>query len=438
MARTKINRSLPIVSKPDYERALAATRASRMDWWKKARFGMFIHYGLYSVLGRHEWVQVQENIPPKEYEKLAGRFAPKPGCCREWAKLAKEAGMKYMVLTTRHHEGFSLWNSKINPYNSMNACGRDIVREFVDACREFDLKVGLYFSLMDWHHPDGGICAFDTAARERFLEYTELLCTELLTNYGQIDVLYYDSYSPMTTWEGWDSLGRNQRLRALQPGIIINDRSGLDEDYTTPEGSIYACEREWEACMTFNGLSWGYVDSRHAVNFSHSPQQIITMLTTCAAGAGNLLLNIGPAPDGSVPEEAFEPLRTVGKWLEVNGDAIYGIRRKNSGIGMNALTAVTMDSRYIYGVNHTWPYGGELGLGGWMEAPESVTLMDGTPVEFEHRGHRIILKNLPEDPPDKIAGITVFKLALDHDPAYVYGSYYPQVHRGEIFAEELL
>ena len=115
MSRTKINRSLPIVSKPDYERALAATRASRMDWWKKARFGMFIHYGLYSVLGRHEWVQVQENIPPKEYEKLACRFAPKPGCCREWAKLAKEAGMKYMVLTTRHHEGFSLWNSKINP-----------------------------------------------------------------------------------------------------------------------------------------------------------------------------------------------------------------------------------------------------------------------------------------------------------------------------------
>ena len=403
-----------------------------MDWWKKARFGMFIHYGLYSVVGRHEWVQVQENIPKEEYEQLAYRFNPKPGCCREWAKLAKEAGMKYMVMTTRHHEGFSLWDSKVNPYNSMNYCGRDLVREFVDACREFGLGVGLYSSLMDWHHPDGGICAYDTEARLRFLKYTEALNTELLTNYGKIDILYYDSYSPMTTWEGWDSLARNQRLRALQPDIIINDRSGLDEDYTTPEGSIYACEREWEACMTFNGMSWGYVDSNQVIPYTHSPQQIIQMVVACAGGNGNLLLNIGPAPDGSVPEEAFEPLRTVGKWLEANGDAIYGIRRKNSmGLGLNAVTSVTMDEKFIYGVNHIWPSGGTMGFGGWMEAPKSITLMDGTPVEFEHRGHRILLKNLPTECPDKIAGLTVFRLEIDHVPEYYYGSYYPQVHRGE-------
>ena len=418
--------------KADYEKELANTRPRRMDWWKKARFGMFIHYGLYSVVGRHEWVQVQENIPKEEYEQLAYRFNPKPGCCREWAKLAKEAGMKYMVMTTRHHEGFSLWDSKVNPYNSMNYCGRDLVREFVDACREFGLGVGLYSSLMDWHHPDGGICAYDTEARLRFLKYTEALNTELLTNYGKIDILYYDSYSPMTTWEGWDSLARNQRLRALQPDIIINDRSGLDEDYTTPEGSIYACEREWDACKTFNGMSWGFVDSNQVIPYTHSPQQIIQMVTTCAGGNGNLLLNIGPAPDGSVPEEAFEPLRTVGKWLETNGDAIYGIRRKNSmGLGLNAVTSVTMDEKFIYGVNHIWPSGGTMGFGGWMEAPKSITLMDGTPVEFEHRGHRILLKNLPTECPDKIAGLTVFRLEIDHVPEYYYGSYYPQIHRGE-------
>ena len=418
--------------KADYEKELARTRPQRMEWWKKARFGMFIHYGLYSVAGRHEWVQVQENIPKEEYEQFAYQFNPKPGCCREWAKLAKEAGMKYMVMTTRHHEGFSLWDSKVNPYNSMNYCGRDLVREFVDACREFGLGVGLYSSLMDWHHPDGGICAYDTEARLRFLKYTEALNTELLTNYGKIDILYYDAYSPMTTWEGWDSLARNQRLRALQPDIIINDRSGLDEDYTTPEGSIYACEREWEACMTFNGMSWGYVDSSQVRAYTHSPQQIIQMLTSCASGNGNLLLNIGPAPDGSVPEEAFEPLRTVGKWLEVNGDAIYGIRRKNSmGLGLNAVTCVTMDEKFIYGINHIWPSGGTMGFGGWMEAPKSITLMDGTPVEFEHRGHRILLKNLPTECPDKIAGLTVFRLEIDHVPEYYYGSYYPQIHRGE-------
>jgi len=418
--------------KADYEKELARTRPQRMEWWKKARFGMFIHYGLYSVVGRHEWVQVQENIPKEEYEQFAYQFNPKPGCCREWAKLAKEAGMKYMVMTTRHHEGFSLWDSKVNPYNSMNYCGRDLVREFVDACREFGLGVGLYSSLMDWHHPDGGICAYDTEARLRFLKYTEALNTELLTNYGKIDILYYDSYSPMTTWEGWDSLARNQRLRALQPDIIINDRSGLDEDYTTPEGSIYACEREWEACMTFNGMSWGYVDSNQVRAYTHSPQQIIQMLTSCASGNGNLLLNIGPAPDGSVPEEAFEPLRTVGKWLEINGDAIYGIRRKNSmSLGLNAVTSVTMDEKFIYGINHIWPSGGNMGFGGWMEAPKSITLMDGTPIEFEHRGHRILLKNLPAECPDKIAGMTVLRLEIDHVPEYYYGSYYPQVHRGE-------
>ena len=418
--------------KADYEKELACTRPQRMDWWKKARFGMFIHYGLYSVVGRHEWVQVQENIPREEYEQFAHQFNPKPGCCREWAKLAKEAGMKYMVMTTRHHEGFSLWDSKVNPYNSMNYCGRDLVREFVDACREFGLGVGLYSSLMDWHHPDGGICAYDTEARLRFLKYTEALNTELLTNYGKIDILYYDSYSPMTTWEGWDSLARNQRLRALQPDIIINDRSGLDEDYTTPEGSIYACEREWEACMTFNGMSWGFVDSSQVIPYTHSPQQIIQMLTACAGGNGNLLLNIGPAPDGSVPDEAFEPLHTVGKWLEANGDAIYGIRRKNSmGLGLNAVTSVTMDEKYIYGVNHIWPSGGSMGFGGWIEAPKSITLMDGSPIEFEHRGHRILLKNLPAECPDKIAGLTVFRLEIDHVPEYYYGSYYPQIHRGE-------
>ena len=418
--------------KADYEKELACTRPKRMDWWKKARFGMFIHYGLYSVVDRHEWVQVQENIPREEYEQFAHQFNPKPGCCREWAKLAKEAGMKYMVMTTRHHEGFSLWDSKVNPYNSMNYCGRDLVREFVDACREFGLGVGLYSSLMDWHHPDGGICAYDTEARLRFLKYTEALNTELLTNYGKIDILYYDSYSPMTTWEGWDSLARNQRLRALQPDIIINDRSGLDEDYTTPEGSIYACEREWEACMTFNGMSWGFVDSSQVIPYTHSPQQIIQMLTACAGGNGNLLLNIGPAPDGSVPDEAFEPLHTVGKWLEANGDAIYGIRRKNSmGLGLNAVTSVTMDEKYIYGVNHIWPSGGSMGFGGWIEAPKSITLMDGTPIEFEHRGHRILLKNLPAECPDKIAGLTVFRLEIDHVPEYYYGSYYPQIHRGE-------
>ena len=139
-----------IMSKPEYEEWTASTRDKRMEWWREARFGMFVHFGLYSVLGRHEWAQAMENIPSDEYAKLADKFNPKPGAPREWARLAKAAGMKYMVMTTRHHEGFSLWDSKANPFNSVNyGPHRDIVREFVDACREFDLKIGFYSSLMD-------------------------------------------------------------------------------------------------------------------------------------------------------------------------------------------------------------------------------------------------------------------------------------------------
>ena len=265
-----------ILSRSEYEEHIAQTRDARMDWWRKARFGMFVHFGLYSQLGRNEWVQTLENIPVDEYAKLADTFNPKPGAPREWAKLAKAAGMKYMVLTTRHHEGFSLWDSKANPFNSVNyGPHRDIVREFVDACREFDLKIGFYSSLMDWHHPDGWRCAFDSEARKRFTDYIEALNTELLTNYGKIDILWYDVSCPMESWEGWNSLERNQRLRALQPDIIINNRSCLAEDFGTPEGHIKAEDRDWEACMTFNDISWGYVDAEQALPHAYTAPRIL-------------------------------------------------------------------------------------------------------------------------------------------------------------------
>ena len=271
-----------MLSKPQYEEQIAATRDKRMKWWREARFGMFIHYGLFSQLGRNEWAMACENIPPEEYEALADSFCPKEGCCREWAKLAKEAGCKYMVMTTRHHEGFSLWASKANPYNSVNyGPHRDIVKEFVEACREFDLKIGFYSTCMEWHHPDSGICAYDTEARRRYTQFLKDINTELLTQYGKIDILWYDVPLPMESWEGWDSLERNQYLRSLQPDIIINDRSGLAEDFGTPEEHITPSERDWEACMTFNGISWGYVDSDQALPYSYTPQRIVNMLQTC-------------------------------------------------------------------------------------------------------------------------------------------------------------
>jgi alpha-L-fucosidase len=428
-----------ILSKSAYEAATAATRDERMAWWRDARFGMFVHYGLYAQAGRNEWVQTLENIPVGEYEKLADTFSPKPGAPREWAALAKKAGMRYMVMTTRHHEGFSLWDSKANPYNSVNhGPHRDLVREFVDACREFGLGIGFYSSLMDWHHPDGWTCAFDNEARRRFVAYIEALNTELLTQYGKIDVLWYDVSAPLESWEGWDSLARNQRLRALQPHLIINDRSRLAEDFGTPEGHVTASERDWEACMTFNDISWGYVDEEQARPYAYTAPRILKMLNTCAAGGGNLLLNIGPKPDGSVPADAVEPLSQVGAWLAENGPAVYG-RRPRANVGGNGVCATSLspDGRHVYLWNWIWPTGGSMGLGGYRTAPKAVRLLqDGTPLAFEHRGQRLLLTGLPTQRPDKTAGVTVIDLEFDGPIDHKMFSYYPQLSGGTDYAPE--
>lgn len=427
----------------DYEKKVADSRDQRMMWWREARYGMFVHYGLYSQIERQEWVMAHENIPIHEYEKNANSFNPKPGAPREWAALAKKAGMKYMVLTTRHHEGFSLWDSKVNPFNSVNyGSKRDIVREFVDACREYDLGIGLYSSLMDWHHPDGWLAANDTEARIRFCKYIHDLNTELLTNYGKIDILWYDVAEPMVSWEGWDSLSLNQHMRSLQPDIIINDRSKLSEDFGTPEEHLTASDRDWEACMTFNGISWGYVDAAQAIHYSYTPQRILRMLNICTDGGGNLLLNIGPTPDGSVPADAIAPLEAVGQWLSENGKAVYGAKIRNTkwpsqSYGGNGVTSASYDGKSVYLWNWIWPSSGEMGIGGYITAPKAVRfLKDGTPIDFELKGHRILLKNLPKVSPDIIAGVTVIELEFDETPQYRFASYYPQLHGGSDIAKD--
>ena len=408
-----------------------------MKWWREARFGMFVHYGLYSTAARQEWLQLYENIPLDEYKKLADDFNPKPGAAREWCALAKEAGMKYVVLTTRHHEGFSLWDSKANPYNSVNyGPKRDLVREFVDACREFDLRIGFYSSLMDWQHPDSAACAYDSTTRKRFLDYIEALNVELLTNYGKIDILWYDVARPMEHHESWDSLARNQRLRFLQPDIIINNRSRLDEDFGTPEERIVSENRDWESCMTFNGLSWGYIDSHQALPYSYNAQRILSMLHQCTSSGGNLLLNIGPAPDGSVPAEACLPLKQVGAWLKENGEAVYGIVTKRGGVKGNGVSVASFKQNTMYVWNRIWPSEGTMVLGGFLNSPIKISLIDGTPIYFVHQGHRIILKNLPTEAPDKICGVSIIKVEFDKPAEWVFGSYYPQNRGGQDIAKD--
>src|SRR6201994_2538080 len=236
-----------------------ATRAQRMQWWHAAKFGMFIHFGVYSTIARHEWVMEEEAWPIAPYTQHASTFKPAAGSPRAWAKLAKQAGMKYMVLTTKHHEGFCNFDTKLTDYNAVKqGPGRDIVREYVEAARAEGLRVGFYYSLMDWHHPDGAACKTDEAARRRFVDYTHGLIRELLTNYGKIDVLWYDVAWPLDA-KGWESERMNEMVFQLQPEIIVNNRNKLEGDFATPEQRIVAETngRAWESCMTLND-SWGY------------------------------------------------------------------------------------------------------------------------------------------------------------------------------------
>jgi len=417
----------------DYEKAVAETRDARMEWFREARFGMFVHYGLYSMYGRNEWVWALENIPKEEYEARADDWQPREGCPREWAKLAKEAGMKYMVLTTKHHEGFCLWDTKMTDWNSVKrGPKRDIVKEYVDACREFGLKVGFYYSLMDWHHPDGGRCAHDMDARRRFLDFTQGCVRELMTNYGQIDVLWYDVSAPMKSFEGWESLQMNQMVRELQPGIIINNRSKLDEDLGTPEGHVTPeKDRDWEACMTFNGISWGYVDSKQAEPDSYNVRGILRMLLTCCGGGGNLLLNIGPAPDGSVPEEAIKPLQDTGKWIAKHADVVYPVSDRWRTGQLGGWVNATKRGKKIFVWTKLWPHE-PAGLGGIMTPLKSACLLpERRPLKFQQKDQRILFTDLPAECPDKIANRAIIELEFDQEPEHKGCSKASALHYGK-------
>jgi alpha-L-fucosidase len=383
-------------------------RERRMKWWHEARFGMFIHWGLYSVLGRHEWVMENEGIPVAEYEQLAKQFKPKPNAAREWARLAKQAGQKYMVMTTKHHEGFCNFDTKLTDYCApKQGPGRDLVREYVDAARAEGLRVGFYYSLMDWHHPDGARCATDEAARRRFVEYTHGLIRELMSNYGKIDILWYDVAWPLDA-KGWESDRMNEMVFKLQPDIIVNNRNKLDGDFATPEQRIQAEKRAWESCMTMND-SWGY---QRADDDWKTPKTVVRNLITCAHDTGNYLLNIGPKPDGSVPEESVRIMTAVGKWMDRNGQTIYGTdacqpRRSN-------YASFTRKGNTLYMHVHFWP-GSTVTLGGLVNQVKSAHLVaTGKDVKFEQDKFRVRFTGLPDKAPDD--PVTTIAIECDGEP----------------------
>jgi alpha-L-fucosidase len=393
-----------------------STDNPRTAWFTEARFGMFIHWGLYSLHGRGEWARLTERIPEDEYRPLMAQFAP-PSTFhpREWVALAKEAGMRYMVLTTRHHDGFSLFDSQVSDFTApRSAAGRDFVAEYVEACREAGLRVGLYYSLDDWRFPaQHAGPKKDPKGWAELVEYVHAQVRELCTNYGTIDLLWYDGASNPggSREDSWQAVKLNRMVRDLQPQIMINDRSGTPEDFYTAEQHLTSpqdIDRLWEACATMN-KHWGYYPADPCWK---SQKECIDYLNSCVSLGGTLLLNIGPRADGSVPEACVGRLRALGQWLQHNGEAIYGA-------GRSILTSGTLGVVTRKGARHFvhvhWWHGSRLTLP-YVSVPIRAAHILGTgqPVRVEQCGTRAFLCDLPEQSPDP--STTVIELELAGEP----------------------
>jgi len=329
-----------------------ARREARTEWYREARFGMFIHWGLYSIPARGEWVRSDERMTVEDYQPFFETFNPVRYDPKAWARLAREAGMKYAVLTAKHHDGFCLFDSALTDYKATRTpAHRDLIAEYVEAFRAEGLRVGLYYSLPDWRHPDFPAYgdrqhpmrdnpAFQDRPHDfgRYVDYLHGQVRELLTGYGRIDVMWFDfSYGPYRG-ETWRAAELVAMVRALQPDILIDNRLGGDiharepeiyaGDFASPEQNIPrepVCDADgrplaWEACMTLNN-SWGY--NATDVSFK-TPTDVIRALVNCVSKNGNLVVNVGPNGLGEIPAESAAILREVGQWLNRNGESIYG------------------------------------------------------------------------------------------------------------------
>jgi alpha-L-fucosidase len=394
---------------------VSQSTSSRAAWFSQARYGMFIHWGAYSAAARGEWVMNRERIPRDEYaHKYVDLFRAERYDPRQWAALARSAGMKYVVLTARHHDGFALWDTATTDFNAARmGPRRDLVGPFVRAVRDAGLRVGLYLSAADWTHGDypGAFCRdwptgwSDEAARKRFVAYYQAQLEELLTRYGKIDVLWYDGCVPQPL----DGAAANALARRLQPDILINERNGEPYDFCCSEQSLTAKEGSWEACMTLNG-NWGY----HAGDRDwKSAREVIRMLVATAGKAGNLLLNVGPKADGTIPEPSVRILAEAGDWLARNGEWLADSGR--SPFTWNNSSMVTVKGGRVY--LHMFHSSGPEYC--WAELRNKVLsarLLDGgRDLTFEQRGPRVVIRGLPWPLTDPIA--TTIVLEVEGAPA---------------------
>lgn len=334
---------------------------ARVQWFREARFGMFIHWGLYSIPARGEWVRSDEQMPESEYMPYFDEFNPRDYNPRAWAKAAKEAGMQYVVLTAKHHDGFCLFDSQYTDFKSTNTkLGRDIVRDFVEAVRAEGLRVGLYFTLIDWHHPDyphygdryhpmrnHPECSNENRDFNRYLEYMFNQAREICSNYGKLDLLWFDfSYDHMRG-ETWKATEFIEMVRSLQPNVIIDNRLEVSGegfgslhdcrptpyhgDFVTPEKfippqgilDVEGNPMLWEVCATMNN-NWGFNGTDP---FYKPASMLIKKLVECVSKGGNMILNVGPDAQGNIPPQSQAILRDIGRWMHDNAESIYGCGR---------------------------------------------------------------------------------------------------------------
>lgn len=389
-------------------------------WFTHDRFGMFIHWGLYSMPARHEWIKNIEEIPEEKYDKYFKYFNPDLYDPKKWAKAAKAAGMKYVVLTSKHHEGFCLFDSEYTDYKATNTpCGKDLVREYADAFRAEGLRVGFYYSLIDWHHPDFPIDNLHPRRNDpdreklnvgrdmkRYAEYMRNQVTELLTNYGEIDILWFDFSYGEKGKDEWESQELIKTARSIRPNIIINNRAQLEQDLWTPEqwqprewvrdddGRLVT----WELCQTFSG-SWGY---HRDESTWLSPELLVRMLINTVSCGGNLLLNVGPTSRGCLDKRAEASLEAMGEWMKYNSRSIYGCTQSEF--------AAPQDVRYtqkdgrLYVHLFTYPYG-EVWLPGLAgKADYAQFLHDGSELLFEEKGDDLVIR-IPRIKPDVLVPV---------------------------------
>lgn len=403
-------------------RETARQKEKRMQWWTEGRFGMFIHWGLYALPARHEWVKNRERINNETYQKYFDEFNPDLFEPKKWAKEARAAGMKYAVLTTKHHEGFCLFDSKYTDYKATNTSAkRDLVKEYVDAFRAEGIKIGFYYSLIDWHHPDFTIDKYhplrpanddDTAAYPAlnkgrnmaiYRKYLYNQVTELLSNYGKIDILWLDFSYPGKLGKGkddWDAVNLLKQIRKLQPGIIVDNRLNLEDytdgaDFVTPE-QVSTKELEkykgkvWETCQTFSG-SWGYYRDEDTWK---THRQLLDLLITSTSNGGNLILNVGPTARGEFDYRANNALDSMAQWMHANSKAIYNCTHApetflvpdNDKLTYNAAT------KRLYVHLFEYPASGTLTLKGYKgKIKYAQFLHDDSELQYKEDGNDLIL-----------------------------------------------